>query len=171
MPEGPGINDDGSGTSTDLEVALQMAKTKTTNHVRFLWFGAEEAGLLGSIHYVGSLTNQQQHDIMAMLDFDMLASNNFVRFVYDGDGSSTGIKGPSGSGTIEEVFNSFWDSRAGHRPDRVRRPFGLRLVHRGGHPSGRHLRRRGSRPPSRRSSTAAPPVSRTTSATTSRATR
>jgi Zn-dependent M28 family amino/carboxypeptidase len=111
VPEGPGINDDGSGTATDLEVALQMAKTKTRNHVRFLWFGAEEAGLLGSIHYVASLTNQQQHDIMAMLDFDMLASPNFVRFVYDGDGSSTGIKGPSGSGTIEEVFNNFWNSQ------------------------------------------------------------
>ena len=111
VPEGPGINDDGSGTATDLEVALQMAKTKTVNHVRFLWFGAEEAGLIGSQRYVASLTNQEQHDIMAMLDFDMLASPNFVRFVYDGDGSSTGTKGPSGSGTIEQVFNSFWNSQ------------------------------------------------------------
>jgi Zn-dependent M28 family amino/carboxypeptidase len=112
VPEGPGINDDGSGTATDLEVALQMAKTKTVNHVRFLWFGAEEAGLIGSQRYVASLTNQQQHDIMAMLDFDMLASPNFVRFVYDGDGSEPdNPAGPSGSGTIEDVFNSFWNSQ------------------------------------------------------------
>jgi Zn-dependent M28 family amino/carboxypeptidase len=112
VPEGPGINDDGSGTATDLEVALQMAKTKTTNHVRFLWFGAEEAGLIGSERYVASLTNQQQHDIMAMLDFDMLASPNFVRFVYDGDGSEPdNPAGPSGSGMIEDVFNTFWNSR------------------------------------------------------------
>jgi Zn-dependent M28 family amino/carboxypeptidase len=112
VPEGPGINDDGSGTATDLEVALQMAKTKTTNHVRFLWFGAEEAGLIGSQRYVASLTNQQQHDIMAMLDFDMLASPNFVRFVYDGDGSEPdNPAGPSGSGMIEDVFNSFWNSQ------------------------------------------------------------
>ena len=112
VPEGPGINDDGSGTATDLEVALQMAKMKTTNHVRFLWFGAEEAGLVGSERYVASLTNQQQHDIMAMLDFDMLASPNFVRFVYDGDGSEPdNPAGPSGSGTIEDVFNSFWNSQ------------------------------------------------------------
>ena len=111
VPEGPGINDDGSGTSTDLEVALQMAGMQTQNHVRFLWFGAEEAGLLGSIHYVASLTTRQQKDIMAMLDFDMLASPNFVRFVYDGDGSSTGTKGPTGSGTIEAVFNDFWNSQ------------------------------------------------------------
>jgi Zn-dependent M28 family amino/carboxypeptidase len=111
VPEGPGINDDGSGTSTDLEVALKMANTTTQNHVRFLWFGAEEAGLLGSIHYVANLTKSQQKDIMAMLDFDMLASPNFVRFVYDGDGSSTGTKGPSGSGNIEAVFNNFWNSQ------------------------------------------------------------
>lgn len=113
VPDGPGINDDGSGTSVDLEVALQVAKLGITprNKVRFMWFGAEEEGLLGSEHYVQSLTSQQQHDIMAMLDFDMLASPNFVRFVYDGDGSATGIKGPSGSGNIEQVFNEFWNSQ------------------------------------------------------------
>jgi Zn-dependent M28 family amino/carboxypeptidase len=113
VTDGPGINDDGSGTSVDLEVALQVAKLGITprNKVRFIWFGAEEEGLLGSEHYVQSLTSQQQHDIMAMLDFDMLASPNFVRFVYDGDGSSTGIKGPSGSGNIEQVFNEFWNSQ------------------------------------------------------------
>jgi Zn-dependent M28 family amino/carboxypeptidase len=88
-----------------------MANMTTQNHVRFLWFGAEEAGLLGSQAYVASLTRREQKDIMAMLDFDMLASPDFVRFVYDGDGSSTGIKGPSGSGTIEAVFNNFWNSQ------------------------------------------------------------
>ncbi len=31
------------------------------------------------------------------LNFDMVGSPNFVRFVYDGDGSAFGIKGPSGS--------------------------------------------------------------------------
>jgi Zn-dependent M28 family amino/carboxypeptidase len=46
-----------------------------------------------------------------MLDFDMLASPNFVRFVYDGDGSTDGPAGPPGSGTIENVFNQFWNSR------------------------------------------------------------
>ena len=111
VPEGPGINDDGSGTATDLEVALQMAGTSTQNHVRFIWFGAEEAGLLGSQAYVASLTKREQKDIMVMLDFDMLASPNYVRFVYDGDGSSTGTKGPTGSGNIEAVFNEFWNSQ------------------------------------------------------------
>ena len=49
---GPGINDNGSGSSTILEVAVQMAKVKPRNTVRFIWFGAEELGLLGSTYYV-----------------------------------------------------------------------------------------------------------------------
>jgi Zn-dependent M28 family amino/carboxypeptidase len=112
--DGPGINDDGSGTSTDLEVARQLARQHgghTRNRVRFIFFGAEEEGLLGSIAYVESLTPAQIAQIKWMLDFDMLASPNFVRFVYDGDGSSEGSAGPPGSGEIEAVFNQFWNSR------------------------------------------------------------
>ncbi|HET7270537.1 MAG TPA: M20/M25/M40 family metallo-hydrolase [Rubrobacter sp.] len=50
VPEGPGINDNGSGASGILEIALQMKKRgiKPTNHVRFIFWGAEESGLLGS---------------------------------------------------------------------------------------------------------------------------
>jgi Zn-dependent M28 family amino/carboxypeptidase len=112
--DGPGINDDGSGTSTDLEVARQLARVHgvhAKNRVRFIFFGAEEEGLLGSIAYVESLTPAQRSEIKWMLDFDMLASPNFVRFVYDGDGSSGGPAGPPGSGEIEAVFNQFWNSR------------------------------------------------------------
>jgi Zn-dependent M28 family amino/carboxypeptidase len=111
--EGPGINDDGSGTSTDLEVALQMAKLRITpvNRVRFIFFSGEEQGLLGSDFYVSQLTKQQIQDTAAMLDFDMLASPNYARFVYDGDGSSLGPAGPNGSGTVEAVFSDFFDSQ------------------------------------------------------------
>ncbi len=45
-----------------------------------------------------------------MLDFDMLASGNYGRFVYDGDGDEHGFAGPRGSGVIERVFKEFWDS-------------------------------------------------------------
>jgi Zn-dependent M28 family amino/carboxypeptidase len=36
---GPGINDNGSGSATILEIASQLAKFKTTNRVRFAWWG------------------------------------------------------------------------------------------------------------------------------------
>jgi Zn-dependent M28 family amino/carboxypeptidase len=50
VPEAPGISDDGSGTSTDLEVALRLAKLgiRPVNQVRFIWFSGEEQGLLSS---------------------------------------------------------------------------------------------------------------------------
>jgi Zn-dependent M28 family amino/carboxypeptidase len=41
----------------------------------------------------------------------MIASPNFVRFVYDGDGSDTGTAGPPGSAEIEQVFLDFFESR------------------------------------------------------------
>ena len=34
-----------------------------------------------------------------------------MRFVYDGDGSATGAKGPSGSGNIESVFTDYFASQ------------------------------------------------------------
>ena len=54
--EGPGINDNGSGSAAILEVAEQMAKVKPQNTLRFAWWGAEEASLVGSNLYVTNLT-------------------------------------------------------------------------------------------------------------------
>jgi Zn-dependent M28 family amino/carboxypeptidase len=113
VPEGPGINDNGSGTAAILETALQMArlKVKPTNRVRFAFWGAEESGLIGSEHYVANLSRQQLNDIELNLNFDMVGSPNYVRFVYDGDGSDTPVKGPSGSDDIEDVFVDYFTSR------------------------------------------------------------
>jgi Zn-dependent M28 family amino/carboxypeptidase len=111
VDDGPGINDNGSGSGTILEIAEQMAKVKPRNAVRFVWFSAEEAGLLGSTAYVNSLTAEQKADIAGMLNFDMLASPNFVRFVYDGDlsafpGPAGGV--PAASAAIEKIFNDYF---------------------------------------------------------------
>jgi Zn-dependent M28 family amino/carboxypeptidase len=113
VPEGPGINDDGSGTATQIEVALQMAKLKIQprNQVRFIWFSGEEQGLFGSTYYADQLTKSQRADTAAMLDFDMLASPNYALQIYDGDGSEFGVAGPNGSGIIESVFQKFYDAR------------------------------------------------------------
>ncbi|POH73865.1 M20/M25/M40 family metallo-hydrolase [Arthrobacter glacialis] len=108
--EGAGINDNGSGTSVILETAIQMQnlKIKPRQQVRFAFWGAEESGLLGSTHYVDSLTDEQLSTIYANLNFDMLGSTNYVRFVYDGDGSTDGVAGPPGSAQIESVFNDYF---------------------------------------------------------------
>jgi Zn-dependent M28 family amino/carboxypeptidase len=107
---GPGINDNGSGTATILEIAEQIAKLKIKprQQLRFAFWGAEEAGLLGSEHYVAQLNEAQQKTIFANLNFDMVGSPNYVRFVYDGDGSDTGTEGPAGSGDIEKIFTDYF---------------------------------------------------------------
>jgi Zn-dependent M28 family amino/carboxypeptidase len=113
VAEGPGINDNGSGTATILEVALQMSKLgiQPRNKVRFAFWGAEESGLIGSEHYVNSLSKSQLNDIAVNLNFDMVGSPNYGRFVYDGDGSDTPDAGPTGSGVVEDVFNSYFVSQ------------------------------------------------------------
>ena len=113
VPEGPGINDNGSGTSTDLEVALQMARlnVKPVNQVRFAWWGAEESGLVGSQYYVDNLSKKQIQNTAVNLNFDMVGSPNFVRFVYDGDASDTDSLASTGSGVVEDVFVDYFDSQ------------------------------------------------------------
>jgi Zn-dependent M28 family amino/carboxypeptidase len=107
VPEGAGINDNGSGSATILTIAEQMKRLRIRprNTVRFAFWGAEEGGLFGSDFYVANLTDQQFERIALNLNFDMVGSENFVRFVYDGDGSAFGTAGPPGSDVIERVFN------------------------------------------------------------------
>ena len=111
--EGPGINDNGSGTATILETALQMSELgiRPENRARFAFWGAEESGLLGSEHYVANLSKTQLDQISLNLNFDMLGSPNFVRFVYDGNGSDTPDAGPPGSAKIERVFNRYFAAK------------------------------------------------------------
>lgn len=72
------------------------------NRVRFAFWGGEEAGLIGSDYYVSQLSAGQVKDHAVNLNFDMVASPNFARYVYDGDGSALGTKGPNGSGVVEQ---------------------------------------------------------------------
>ncbi|GAA0585556.1 aminopeptidase PaaP [Paractinoplanes ferrugineus] len=111
--DGPGINDNGSGLATVLEVARQMSalKVKPRQKVRFAFWGAEEGGLLGSEHYVDTLPDAELAKIFANLNFDMVGSPNYVRFAYDGDGSAFPTAGPPGSGEIEALFHDYFTAQ------------------------------------------------------------
>ena len=118
VTRGPGINDNGSGSAGILEIAEQFAARgiEPRNQVRFVWWGAEEFGLLGSQAYVNSLSQAERDMIRLNLNFDMIGSPNFVRFVYDGDNSAfpagPGVAdGPPGSGEIERVFHDYFASQ------------------------------------------------------------
>lgn len=107
---GPGINDNGSGSAAVLETALQMAKLKPQNKVRFAWWGAEESGLVGSNYYVNNLSAAERERIALYLNFDMVGSPNYIFMVYDADQSSFNapVPVPPGSAAIEDVFESFY---------------------------------------------------------------
>jgi Zn-dependent M28 family amino/carboxypeptidase len=110
---GAGINDNGSGVAAILETARHMARVPTANRVRFVLWGAEEAGLIGSEHYLGGLSEDERARIALYLNFDMIASPNYVLALLDGD-DSDGIgagPGPGGSAEIEQTLAHFYQQR------------------------------------------------------------
>jgi aminopeptidase S len=117
VPDGPGINDDGSGVAGVLEIAEQLASTDvvTRRSVRFAFWGAEEAGLVGSLGYVESRSSVQLDRIVAYLNADMIGSRNYVRGVYDpdieiGDEEALGAIAAPGSEAISDRLYAYFDS-------------------------------------------------------------
>jgi hypothetical protein len=80
---GAGMLDNASGSTTILEIALNMAKTPTRNRLRYMWFGGEELGLLGSRYYTTHLTQAQLHRIAFDVDADVTATPNFDILIAD----------------------------------------------------------------------------------------
>lgn len=115
---GPGINDNGSGVALVLELALRAAALRAAgepaprNTLRFAFWGAEEEGLIGSFAYVRALAPEALDAHVANLNFDMVASPNGLRAVYDGDGSAGlgGFPAPDGSDVIEAFFTDHFDA-------------------------------------------------------------
>ncbi|KAF9357365.1 Leucyl aminopeptidase yscIV [Mortierella sp. AD094] len=99
VPEGPGMVDNGSGATSLLEISLVLAKAdyKLKNKVVFGWWGAEEIGLLGSRHYVRELVKdkKKKKQVAMNMNFDMLASPNYVPYVHDGKTAPKDLVGPS----------------------------------------------------------------------------
>jgi Peptidase family M28/PA domain len=122
VDEGAGINDNGSGVATLLEIAKGMKALKISpkNKVRFAFWGAEEAGQEGSNHYVDGLSPEEKANIALYLNFDMMGSPNYVPSVYDSDGNSVrdsngnpvgpifGDPGGEQAGQVEDVLVEYF---------------------------------------------------------------
>ncbi|KAG5931565.1 hypothetical protein E4U53_001699 [Claviceps sorghi] len=104
---GPGINDDGSGSLSVLEVAVQLARYRTANCVRFAWWSAEEEGLLGSDHYVAALPPADLLRVRLFMDYDMMASPNFAYQVYN----ATDDAGPPGCQALRDLYTAWYRRR------------------------------------------------------------
>jgi Zn-dependent M28 family amino/carboxypeptidase len=107
---GPGINDNGSGSAALLEAAQLLAKLKPQNTLRFAWWGAEEAGLIGSTRYVNDLSGAERDKIALYMNYDMVGSPNYIFMTQDADQSSftAPVPIPPGSTAIEDLFESFY---------------------------------------------------------------
>src|SRR5262245_51407473 len=80
---GAGMLDNASGSATILDIAQKMKNVNPRNKLRFIWFGGEELGLLGSSFYVNNLTSDELSHIGYDLDADVTATPNYVVGVLD----------------------------------------------------------------------------------------
>jgi Zn-dependent M28 family amino/carboxypeptidase len=95
---------------------MKKLHIKPTNHVRFAFWGAEESSppMWGSQAYLEELSDAERADIARYLNFDMIGSPNYVRFVYDADVLTLPFEEdlpPEGSGEIEQVFLEYFASQ------------------------------------------------------------
>ena len=91
---GPGLNDDGSGSvavmllAEAVNAAILDGALQLTNRIRFHWYDAEEAGLLGS-HAAVSLginatdVGERLKDWVCQLQADMVAAPNYILALVD----------------------------------------------------------------------------------------
>ncbi|CAF1027152.1 unnamed protein product [Adineta steineri] len=124
VPAGPGINDNGSGSSTNLVLAINLARlygttnyTKYRYRIRFCWWAAEEIGLVGAIHHVqqaqnsSALSQNKLSNYLINLNYDMLGSPNYFFGIYNGSSAKPGTppQALNGSIRISEVFRDWFN--------------------------------------------------------------
>jgi hypothetical protein len=104
---GAGMLDNASGSATILDIAQMMKNVTPLNKLRFIWFGGEELGLLGSSYYVNNLSADDLSHIAYDLDADVTATPNYI----------IGILDPSGPDPYDRGANT-----ASAFPNRVYKP-------------------------------------------------
>jgi len=80
---GAGMLDNASGSAAILDIAQKMKNVTPRNKLRFIWFGGEELGLLGSEYYVNNLTKAQASHIGYDLDADVFGTPNYIIGILD----------------------------------------------------------------------------------------
>ena len=80
-PGTQGANDNGSGVAALMTTIREIADEDFPFDLWFVLFGAEEIGLFGSQHFVGSLTMEERDSIVAMLNFDVVGTGEFAEVI------------------------------------------------------------------------------------------
>jgi hypothetical protein len=98
---GAGMLDNASGSTTILDIAQKMKNVQPLNKLRFIWFGGEELGLLGSAYYVDNLPSADLSHIGYDLDADVTATPNYT----------IGVLDPAGPDLFSGVVTSTFPNR------------------------------------------------------------
>jgi len=105
---GAGILDNASGSATILEVALNLAHTPTRNRLRYVWFGGEELGLLGSKYYTQHLTAAERAKLVFDVDVDVTATPNYDYLIADPAHAPNVARFPSNVVPASQLGNNFF---------------------------------------------------------------
>lgn len=119
VPEGPGMNDNASGTAAVLDAALRLASDPVAPRLRFAFWGAEERGLLGSRHHLSVLPEQERARIGLYVNLDMVGSPNPGRFIQLTQNEPTGLAAP-----FAASLKAYFDGRGLPLDERAGRPRG-----------------------------------------------
>lgn len=107
---GPGTNDNGSGTSIILELARILKNVPTDYSIKFIHFSGEEQGLLGSSRYVSEIVNgtTPKMDIKVVVNLDQvggLASKANTKLYHDKDQSNPASNNAAAAIAVQELAN------------------------------------------------------------------
>ena len=108
---GPGANDNGSGTVLILELARLLKDVDTEFSIKFIHFSGEELGLIGSQYYVTNTVIPENMDIKLVLNIDEVGgvagmNNNTIVCERDMNPSPSSNNAPSAAAT-QEMANCF----------------------------------------------------------------
>ncbi|CAF1242153.1 unnamed protein product [Didymodactylos carnosus] len=126
VPAGAGINDNGSGSAAIIVLATNIARLFHNSvdqvykyRVRFCWWGAEEVGLRGAEYHRDMARNTETvgeriSDYLVNLNYDMLASPNYMFGIYNGSSApnNTPANAIPGSIRLTELFRDWFISQS-----------------------------------------------------------
>jgi Zn-dependent M28 family amino/carboxypeptidase len=76
--QAPGADDNASGSAGVIAMAEALLPVTERLPVGFVLFGGEEQGLLGSIHLLATLSNEDRAALRAVINMDMIGTKNVL---------------------------------------------------------------------------------------------
>jgi hypothetical protein len=108
-PPYPSASDNASGSALLLESAQRMLELDNYYTIVYVWFGAEEVGLIGAQYYYERLTQAQRDNIVMMVNADVIIEGPYIIY---GTGSLPVIGDETGAfraEMIERMLEGLYD--------------------------------------------------------------